>query len=96
MLSSFCAHFTASYMKNQSYIYKEDYIMNRDERIKKFLEAWNKLMNTIGDIKQEDGFDFQLDVSISSDDKDRDDRIKIIEGINSSFRENGWLYSSEL
>lgn len=70
--------------------------MNRDERIKNFLEAWNKLMITIGDIKQEDGFDFRLDVSISSDDKDHDDRIKIIEGINSSFRENGWSYSSEL
>ena len=75
---------------------KEDYIMNRDERINKFLEAWNKLMNTIGDIKQEDGFNFQLNISISSDDKDHDDRIKIIEGINSSFRENGWLYSSKL
>ena len=69
--------------------------MTRDERMNKFLEAWNKLMKITEDIKEKDNFKFHFEVTISTLEEDTADRVKLIEGINQSFRDRGWRYSTE-
>lgn len=56
--------------------------MNREERINKFLEAWNEAMTAVAELKELDNFKFQFDVTISSSNEDATDRVKLIEGIN--------------
>ena len=70
--------------------------MNRDERINKFLEAWNEAMSAVAEMKEEDGFRFQFDVAITSSNEDALDRVKLIEGINKSFSERHWRYSTDI
>lgn len=69
--------------------------MTRDERMNKFLEAWNKLMKITEDIKEKDNFKIHFEVTISTLEEDTADRVKLIEGINQSFRDRGWRYSTE-
>jgi hypothetical protein len=70
--------------------------MNREERINKFLEAWNEAMTAVAELKEEDNFKFQFDVTISSSNEDATDRVKLIEGINQSFRAQNWRYSTQI
>ena len=70
--------------------------MNRDERIDNFLKAWNEVMKAVTELKEDDNFKFQFSVTISSSNEDTADRIRLIEGINQSFRAQNWLYSSKL
>lgn len=70
--------------------------MNRDERISKFLEAWNEAMSAVAEMKEEDGFRFRFDVAITTSGDDALDRMKLIEGINRSFSERRWRYSTDI
>ena len=77
-------------------IFGTDYAQaKRNEKIKKFLTAWNAMLDAALELRLE-GFSENVYVSVKSDNRLADDRAKIIEGINKSFERIGLPYESNL
>lgn len=70
--------------------------MTREERISNFLETWNEAMTMVTEMKEQDNFKFQISVAVTTSDDDALDRVKLVEGINQSFRDRGWRYSTDI
>ena len=67
-------------------------IMNeRNAQIENFLEKWNEMLVAANQI---DGFKYQFEVTIHSDNSLIEDRVKTINGINESFTRNNMTWTS--
>lgn len=64
---------------------------NRNEQIAKFLEAWDAMLTAANEI---DGFTMNFKVSITSDNRLIEDRVKTINGINESFTRHNMTWTS--
>ena len=64
---------------------------NREQQIADFLNMWNATMEAANKIE---GFKWEFEVSIQSDDSLMEDRIKVINGINKSFTNNNMTYTT--
>lgn len=62
-----------------------------DEKIKRFLKAWNEMMDAANDIKE---FKYEFSVDVGSDNKFIPERERLIDGINESFARNNMKYES--
>ena len=73
-------------------LFKEVIIMNeRNAQIENFLEKWNEMLVAANQI---DGFKYQFEVTIHSDNSLIKDRVKTINGINESFTRNNMTWTS--
>ena len=62
-----------------------------DKQVENFLSKWSEMMDAANAI---DGFIWDFDISIQTDDSLLPYRIKAIDGINKSFEDNNMNYSS--
>ena len=84
------AKFTHSFMRKL--LFKEVIIMNeRNAQIENFLAKWNEMLVAANQI---DGFKYQFEVTIHSDNSLIEDRVKTINGINESFTRNNMTWTS--
>ena len=62
-----------------------------NEKIEKFLEKWNEMMDAANEIEE---FKWNFKVSITSNNSLISDRVKVINGINESFTKHNMSWSS--
>lgn len=65
--------------------------MNRTEQIDNFLNKWNEMLKAANEI---DGFKWNFEVTITSDDSIKEDRVNTIKEINESFSKNNMKWTS--
>lgn len=63
----------------------------RNAQIEHFLNKWEEMIEAANAV---DGFKWQFEVSISSDNSIIEDRVRTINGINESFTRNNMTWSS--